>query len=332
MGNRADESTGGHGEPVRVARRLRDRVLLTADRLVVAGAVVGAVLVTLVGLDRFGVVRFAGGRPTLTLLGSLVGGNLTLITVVASINQLVLSRELKAPEDLRDQMAAVDDYRGELRSFADGVVPPVTPSPFLAFVVDVLRRHSRELRALAGTATDEEVRAAVDRLARTLAVQMDRLDAIVGEESTSWFRALAAMLATNYSTEIRTIEQLRHERSEDVPARLDGALDELGRGLKHLDVARQYFKTVYVQQELAKLSRLLLYAGLPAELLLVVVMGRFVAESGATPVPPVVVAATVAVGFAPLAILAAFILRVAVVAERTAAITPFTSPEQELLR
>ncbi len=321
--------TDGTGALRETAGRLRNYVLLRANRLVVAGVLVGVTLVVLVALERADLVLFAGGDPSVAVIGSLIGGNLTLITVVASINQLVLSRELKTPDELRDQMAGVDDYRGELRSFADGTVPPVTPSPFLAFVVGELRRHAQRLRSLAGMAEDERVREEVDRLARTLVARMNRLDAVVDESSPSWFRSLSATLATNYSDEIYVVEQLRHERSEAVPARLDGALEELARGLKHLDVARQYFKTIYVQQELAKLSKLLLYTGLPAELVLVVVVGLLVAEPGPATVPSVVVAAAVAVGFAPLAVLSAFILRIATVAERTAAITPFTAPQQE---
>lgn len=322
-------STDGIGALRETAGRLRNYVLLRANRLVVAGVLVGATLVVLVALERAGLVLFVGGDPSVAVVGSLIGGNLTLITVVASINQLVLSRELKTPDELRDQMAGVDDYRGELRSFADGTVPPVTPSPFLAFVVGELRRHARQLRNLAEMAEDERVREEVDRLARTLVARMNRLDAVVDESSPSWFRSLSATLATNYSDEIYVVEQLRHERAVSVPARLDGALEDLARGLKHLDVARQYFKTIYVQQELAKLSKLLLYTGLPAELALVVVVGLLVAEPGPATVPSVVVAAAVAVGFAPLAVLAAFILRIATVAERTAAITPFTAPQQE---
>ncbi|WP_135824080.1 hypothetical protein [Halorussus ruber] len=102
--------------------------------------------------------------------------------------------------------------------------------------------------------------------------------------------------------------------------------------LRQIDVARQYFKTLFMQSELASLSRILLSVGVPAEIVSTMMLVAAAGPSAQTfygGVPPLLLAATVAVGFAPLAVLFAFVLRIATVAQRTAAITPFTTHEQQ---
>lgn len=95
-------------------------------------------------------------------------------------------------------------------------------------------------------------------------------------------------------------------------------------------MARQYFKTLYTQTELSYISRTLLYAGVVAEAVLVSTLLILTTSRGApasmsaAAIPPVA-----GVGLLPLSVLFAFVLRLATVTQRTAAITPFTTPEQE---
>lgn len=79
------------------------------------------------------------------------------------------------------------------------------------------------------------------------------------------------------------------------------------------------------------LSRALILAGLPA--LVIVVTGLFVftVPTGASVSRPVLayfLPAIVAIGFVPLAVLLAFVLRIATVSQRTAAMVPFRTPRQ----
>lgn len=54
------------------------------------------------------------------------------------------------------------------------------------------------------------------------------------------------------------------------------------------------------------------------------------ASNGApSTVPAAAIPLVAAVGLLPLSVLSPFVLRLATVAQRTAAITPFTTPEQE---
>ncbi|ELZ00802.1 hypothetical protein [Natrialba asiatica] len=98
-----------------------------------------------------------------------------------------------------------------------------------------------------------------------------------------------------------------------------------------MDITRQYLKSVYLQVEPSRLSRYLFYAGVPAVGVAIAALFSLTGPTG----PPfgnwvrlIVFPGAVAIGGVPLALLFSYILRTAMVAERTAAITPFT-PEQE---
>jgi len=94
-------------------------------------------------------------------------------------------------------------------------------------------------------------------------------------------------------------------------------------------MARQYFKSLYLQEELSSLSRVLLYAGFPAEVALVLALLGFTAAEGTalTHYSNVLMPVVVGIAFLPLALLLAFIVRIATVTERTAATIPFTTPK-----
>jgi hypothetical protein len=108
--------------------------------------------------------------------------------------------------------------------------------------------------------------------------------------------------------------------------------DTLVTRLKHVDVARQYLKTVYIQEELSRLSRNLLYVGVPVILAGLGLMDVFVSSRRAVLSSvqlSVITPVFATIGGAPLVLLFTYVLRLSVVSERTAAITPFTTPTQE---
>lgn len=103
--------------------------------------------------------------------------------------------------------------------------------------------------------------------------------------------------------------------------------------LQQIDVARQYLKTLYMQDELSRLSTRLLLVGVPTVFVSIVMLKLFAASSGilfSTGTFTVLTDIAVTIALAPLAVVFSFVLRIAAVARRTVAITPFTTASQEL--
>jgi len=330
--NEGDES-GASAEPNERRsgfERVRDWLLLDGNRLVVAGLVLAGVLAALVAIEAAGLVPLRSVQPVYYVFSALVGGNITLITVVVSLNQLLLSQEFQTPGQLRSQIADIAEYRREVEEAA-GEVAPVKPMGFLKLLLENTRREAQRLGGLSFGAVDDEVGDRIDDLVEALTAQMDAVDRLLDEPDASTFEVLSVTLTTNYAEQIREIRRIRRTYGEELPDGVAGALDGLVDRLRHVDIARQYFKSVYLQQELSSLSRVLLYAGIPAELVGVVFLLWLTAGSGPEMLRTVrlLLPAAITVGFLPLALLVSFILRTATVTQRTAATLPFTTPEQE---
>jgi hypothetical protein len=157
---------------------------------------------------------------------------------------------------------------------------------------------------------------------------VDHIEGILDESETNTFRVLSVTLTTNYAEEINHIRRIRATYGDDLPESLMESLEDLVEHLKKVDVARQYFKSLYLQEELSALSRVLLYTGIPAEAFLIVMLLGLTAE-GTTPLTEysgLVVPVLVSIVFVPLALLFSFIVRISTVTERTVATIPFTTP------
>ena len=134
------------------------------------------------------------------------------------------------------------------------------------------------------------------------------------------------ILGVDYATYIHDCTSLEASHDGDDHEALRETLDDLASDLENLDVARQYFTTAFMKGELATLSRLLLYVGVLAVSVPVALLFQPSTYPGAAaPMPALYALSLLAVlfGLLPLALLIAFVLRIATVAQRIAVISPF---------
>ncbi|SFR47170.1 hypothetical protein [Halogeometricum limi] len=310
----------------------RQWVFLVGSRPVVGVGLFLSFLVVFYGLWWFGFVDLLNPTAMLYVLSSLVGGNLTLVTLVISINQVIISRQLGSPGQLREDIEKVDEYRRQALDPADVGVVPVTPADFLKLLLESARRDLQRLGGLVVGTENEDLREDTDEIVTTLTEHVDRVSRLIEGSNTGTFDTLSALLTTNYADRIYQLRRLKSVYREDLSEDSADLLDEVVSTLQEIDVARQYFKTLYIQTELAYISRVLLYAGVVAELVLVSTLLVLSSSSGTTApevLPPVLAPLIAAIGLLPLAVLFSYALRLAVVTQRTIAITPFTTPEQE---
>ncbi|QLG29493.1 hypothetical protein HUG10_11490 [Halorarum halophilum] len=315
-------------EPPDAERRWIDWLLLDGDRLHVAVGGSMIPLVTFALLELAGVVPLQRSGGLSYLFGGFVSGNLTLVTVVVSINQLLLSQELQTPGELRSQIEHVIEYRNEVEDAA-GRIAPVEPLAFLRLLVENTRQEAQCLGGLTFDGTPQAAREEIEELVDNVTEHMDHVDDLLKRSGTGTFDVLSVTLATNYARQINRIRQLRSAHGEELPEPVMDSLDRLVDRFQDVDVARQYFKSIYLQDELSSLSRVLLYAGGLAEVVAGAVLLSFTASNGSPlprPVLLVVLLVAVAVCFLPVALLASFVLRIATVTKRTVATLPFTTP------
>ena len=263
-------------------------------------------------LSRFAIRNL---MPMFYIASAFIGGNITLITLVVAINQVILSQELESPGSLWDEIDQTDDYR---QAALDQPAPPTEPADFLQQLLQ--QTHDRagslaELLPESDTHLIDELPEECSQISEQLGTGSDKLSSVI-----------VPLLGIEYATHIHECHQLNSDYEGDEYEQLHSALEALSADLKNLDIARQYFTTAFLKEELAELSRSLLYVGVLAISLPVALLIQLTTyPTAATPMPAVVVFTllTVVVGLIPLALLIAFILRVATVAQNIASITPF---------
>lgn len=333
-----------------VRERVADWVLLNGDRRVVAGALVAAVAGVVWTLVAAGVLAVGPKSYVASIFGAgLTAGVVTLLTIALSINQLVLSRVFGSVNVLQDRLAGSRDLRRTVESIAGVPSSPNDPAEFLSLIATTLAERAGGLAAAGdgnseregggkfgsdgnsdGNADDWNLPATATDALRDIAAYGESLDGRL-ESSAGLNAVVGVLLGTEYARNMTAASHLRNEYASSVPPRLDAEFEAIEGLLESIAVVRQFYKTMAIQQDLATLSRLLVYSGLSALMAAVVVTLIYRTKSTTVPTAmlPVVVSAGIGVIVAPLALFVAYILRAATVARQTVSVGPFTPPRNQ---
>jgi hypothetical protein len=315
------------------ANRVKLWLLLDADRYLVAGLPLLAValaLVVLGAVDPAPLRAAASSKdPIETLFQALTTAIITGVTLVVSLNQLVLSQELGPLGDQRERMEGTIEFRHDVAEALDVPASPPEPSAFLRSLVDGIGNRARRLGDLVESCENEEAVERVTAFSNSLAENADAVTDTLEGEQFGTFDVLSAALNFNYSWKIYEAQRLRGEYEEALPEEALDTLDALVETLRFFGPAREHVKTLYFQWELVNLSRGILLSAVPA--LVVSIGGVLYLDNPATITGTVlgidalivVVVAATAVSLVPFMLLLAYVLRIATVAKRTLSIGPF---------
>ena len=291
-----------------------DRSMLTT--VIGVGFFVGLVVISMVGPAAMrGVILDADALWW--VFSPMITGIITAVSLVVTVNQLVLSQELGALSDQREGMDGAMDFRADVEPWLSDHVAPTDPAAFIASLLEAIEEKAAPLQGCADE-IDEFAEDVIED-ARTSSRRLE--DAEFGT-----FDVVSAALEFNYGSKINEARGLasRHEDQPDTARRLE----ELSTLLSFYGPTREHIKTLYFQWELVNLSRAMLGTAFPALLaalamLLVVDGGSMAFTLAGIDALAILVAAAVAISLAPFFVLCAYVLRIATVAKRTLAIGPF---------
>jgi len=272
------------------------------------------------------------GDPVETLFQALVGATITGVTLVVTLNQLVLSQELGAVGDQRERLAAATEFRRDAERAFDGVAP-TDPGAFLAGLLGAVEDRLRTAGEAVGAASDgategppetADTAGAVAGLVEGTTASAGSVRERLDGAAFGSFAVTRAALDFDYS---RAIDETRRVRTDrDLPPEADEALAATVELLELYGATREHVKTLYVQRALIDLSRSVLAAAVPA---LAVGIAMLLYYTPGGPGTPLVVAVAVGVVLAPFAVLVAHVVRLATVTGRTLSIGPFTLRDPE---
>lgn len=316
-------------EPDRPDSPATDRLirwfLFAGDRLVVAGAVTAAIFGVVLVFGLAGVITVGKPARLLWLLNGIVNGLLTLIPIAVGVNQIVLSRELDSISDFYARVDNAVDFRRRVEETTGADVSSSRPAAFLRELFGALHDRAAALRGAADDDVDPQLAADVDDYGGTLAERSERMHGLL-ERDLPMDETVLLMLDYDDTERFHRARSLQSEHADALSEATEATLDEIEELFMQIDATRQYQKTLFVQHELSELSRMLVYTGLPAILIAGLAIFTYRDVPGLSipgPVIVMLVSATIAATLAPLAILSTYIVRVAAIAQRTAAFGPF---------
>lgn len=312
-----------------VHERLRESpvqrwMLLEGNRYLLTALLAVVVFLLCFGIGVAGLLPVEDPATATTLVAAIVGGTLPFITIVLAINQLVLSQELGWAGDLEERFDGMVAFRHEVEALTDTPVSPAAPADFLQLVVEAVVERAASLRA-AGV-DDPSLAESVDDFADAIATEGEIVTEALEGADFGTFDALSSVLGHFNGAHLYAARTIRTEYADDLSAEAIETLDELVELLGKLAVARQTFKTLYTQHELAHLSKLLLYVGFPTLLgggIFLMAYGPIVAAVGDRTALVVIVSLVVTLVFLPFIVLLVYTLRIATIASRTADFGPF---------
>lgn len=339
----ADNSSGETPDDTMAERvpagRVKSWVLMDGDRRILAGLLLVAVFLALVGV---GVTWPSSVRSALqnsdaveTLFQAMVTAIITGVTLVVTINQLVLAQELGSVSDQRERMHGSLSFRSEAAEHIDEPVSPADPGSFLQAVLSTVREQATTLEGGTAATTDDDAESAVTSFASSVATGADQVEKRLSGAEFGTFEVVREALDFDYSFHIYEARRLRETYPDVLSEDGERALEELLVALELFGIAREHFKTLYFQWELIRLSRVILYAAVPS---LTVATAMILFFQGPSSVPGTtlgienvlwVVAGATLASLLPFLILIAYILRIVTVAKRTLAIGPFVLRDTE---
>lgn len=309
-------------------------VLLEGNRNAVTAALLSFVFAALMGVGQLWTFEMAGlvkETPAVqTILDTLLSGMILLVSIVVSINSIVLSHDITSVRTQENRLEATMTFRESIGRLTDTGENPTDPASFLSLMSKVISERATALEASLED-SDEEFTAEVQEYVTQITETADRVDTAFTDTVTgAEFGILWLGLELDTGEYMNRSQSLQASSDNMLSADTNERLDELIEAFELFTTGKEYFKTLYYSQEVSELSRTLLVVSLPAILInasaILAINAQAVPEFWVLGLPPILifVAAIFTISLAPYVILTAYMLRLATVAKRTTAAGPFS--------
>ncbi|MFC4447609.1 hypothetical protein [Halorussus aquaticus] len=324
---------GDRGAPSSLGERVAHWFLLRGERAHVTLVLLVAVLVVLLAMsvvrpvDVYALLKDT--NTVQTLFNTLLSGMILLVSVVVSINSIVLSEEITDIEHQRERIDASIQYRGQIEQFIEGDVSPARPAEFLRAILKIIDQQSSTLADIAARSDDEEFRREAETFSDNITDEAERAGETLTDAQFGTFRVLLAGLNYDYSWQLHVARRFQRKYGEGLDDDEQAAIEDIVETLKVFATGREYFKSLYYKREFAHLSSRLLYVSLPAIIVtsyvLLALDTNLFPQVSLFTLSPLMVFVSVAytIALVPYLMLTAYVIRAMAVTLRTLASGPF---------
>lgn len=267
-----------------------------------------------------------------TILNSFLGGIILLVSIVVSINSIVLSHDITSIGAQEERIEGIIQFRRDIGSVAETDAAPTDPNSFLKVMATIIKERAHSLENVGEDLEDDLGDSVNDDIAtyvESVATTAEELEAVVHQVHGGDLYALWLGLETDYGPMMNEMRNFTSTYRNDLSDDEIEQFNELMQMFEMFATGREYFKTLYYSQEISELSRTLLIFSLPS--IIVTIWAMLAINSGLLPefsvfgLSPLLmfVALTFTVALVPFIILTSYMLRVATVTSRSSTAGPF---------
>ena len=300
-------------------------VLVNGNRLVVTVGILVGIALWFLGLNQLGIIAFQNDDSVTRLAGGMIAGTFSLVTLVVSINQMILSREFSSAGEARSRLSNVMEFRENVEEMSGAPAAPASPVALFYLLIQSINDRAESLADTVENQSDEDSRKLIESYVSGIEDSTQRVSDTLENTEFGTFDVVSAAANYNDAWQIYAARHLHYRYTDELSDETHDAFEELIEALELFNVARTHFKTTYMQRELTQFSRLTLYCGLPS-VFSAVTIGLLYSDIGGVAIDPTllpyVVTALIVVVASPLALMAAYILRTATLIRRTSSIGP----------
>lgn len=309
-------------------------VLLEGNRHAVTGALLTITFVALLVIGTiwpFEMQRLLTETAAVeTVLNTFLGGIILLVSIVVSINSIVLSYDIISIGAQEDRFRGTLEFRSEIGHLTDTEhsTMDMDPATFLSMMVGVINQRAHELKTVTEELDGEdaeELRQHIETILQTI----ENIEKTVDQTGGGEFSALWLGLDLNLGSLMERSRVLHRAYADELSDSGGDRFERLIRTFELITTGRHFFKTLYYKREFSMLSRTLLIVSLPAILgtatTILAINANVLPEIWVFGLSPLLtfVAAAFTVALAPFIILTSYMLRVATVTLRATDTEPF---------
>ncbi|TYL40075.1 hypothetical protein CV102_00395 [Natronococcus pandeyae] len=302
-----------------------DWVMLHGNRSLITVALTVGVFLFLLAVHALGFISFVNDDTVTRMVGGMIAGTFSLITLVVSVNQMILSREFQSAGEFRERLGGVIDFRQKIEDTTGVAATPAAPAGQLELLIEEIDYRADRIVDSVADDRNDEARERVERFVSSVKERTGRASETLEQARFGSFDALSSAMGYNDAWQIYAARYLSNQYEEELSEETRDALEDLIESLQLFNTGREHFKTTYLQRELTRLSQLTILLGIPSVLaafLLGLLYGGIGGPMISISYAPIVASGLMAIVFSPLALLSSYILRTATVARRTASIGP----------
>jgi hypothetical protein len=255
------------------------------------------------------------------VLDTFLSGIILLVSIVVSINSIVLSQDMVSITEQDERIDGVGQFWEDVDTLTGEKETPTDLRSFLESMTRVVQHHANNIDEETGEMGDDFSELASEYTESVTGTLQDfeEIEKIQGGD----FGLLWTALEINYGPLLDRTRSLQSQSEQNHSDSFEESLDALVEAFQLFAVGREYFKTMYYSAEVSRLSRVLLVAPLLAILIMAsaipAISVDILPEYWILGLPPLhsLVSTVFTIALVPYIVLTSFMLRLATVARRT---------------